>query len=40
MTADGKYIVNDPALPNPVVVTKEQLDKFMTGNAGGLTVSS
>ncbi|MDP1829548.1 MAG: SH3 domain-containing protein [Archangium sp.] len=39
MTADGRFILNDPALKQPVVVTAAQLDSFMSNNAGGLTVS-
>ncbi|MFZ5441395.1 MAG: SH3 domain-containing protein [Myxococcota bacterium] len=39
MTSDGKFIVNDPALRQPVVVTAEQLNSFMSNNGGGLVVS-
>jgi hypothetical protein len=40
MTAEGNFIVCDPAHPDsrPVVVTPAELDAFMRGNAGAMSV--
>lgn len=40
-TSDGNFIVCDPAHPDskPIVVTPAELDAFMRGNAGAMSVS-
>jgi hypothetical protein len=38
--SQGKYIVEDPARKNTLLVTASQLEAFMDGNAGALAISS
>jgi hypothetical protein len=40
MTADGNFIVCDPAHPSsaPIIATPEQVDAFMSGNAGAIGI--
>ncbi|MCK6509161.1 SH3 domain-containing protein [Myxococcota bacterium] len=40
MTADGNFIVCDPAHPSsaPIIATPEQVNSFMSGNAGAIAI--
>lgn len=40
MTSDGNFVVSDPAQNGPIIATSAQLDAFMRGNAGAMSVDN